>query len=194
MHFSTLPPLLSPLLLLLTTPALSQDYNTVLTDISAIKSNTSALSMAVTTVTPGILGVPSALQVQVDAVTLSKTISHGASDASASPPFGGAGSLAVGLALVDLQGTVRDALANTASKNASFGGLGPVVLASLYALKDETTGFSDAVVAKLDSFEAALAPGIVSAIEGYFNEAILAYGGQGTFAIFSALCFLMGFC
>ncbi|EOD51399.1 putative antigenic cell wall protein [Neofusicoccum parvum UCRNP2] len=135
-------PLLAPL-------ALAQDYNAVLTSIQAIKSNTTALTTAVNTVTPGLLGLPSSLQVQVSGVTLSRTLNTSAGTAAASAPFGDDGSRQVAAALADLQGAVRDSLNATVAKKDAFGDLSPVVLASLYALRQGTEGFGAAVAGKL---------------------------------------------
>lgn len=46
-------------------------------------------------------------------------------------------------------------------------------------LKKDTDAFGKAVTAKLGSVEAGVAPGIISTIDGYFNDAIVAYGGKG---------------
>lgn len=46
-------------------------------------------------------------------------------------------------------------------------------------LKQDTDIFGKAIVAKLGALEAAVAPAVIQQIDGYFNDAIVAYGGKG---------------
>lgn len=163
---------------LLALPVVRADYNTVLGDIDNISTLLTTLTDDVKAVTPGIPGLPYALQVQVDAVNLDKRIQTGAADANASEPFGG-GSLQVGLALINLKPEIESSLKQIGDKNETFGELGVIVLASLVQLKRDTAAFSDQIVPKLGDFEAGIAPGIVEDIEKAFDGAIAAYESNG---------------
>ncbi|KAL2866086.1 cell wall mannoprotein 1 family protein [Aspergillus lucknowensis] len=160
-------------LLLALPTAIRADYQTVLDDIDSISTQLASLTESVDAVAPGIPGLSPALQVQVDATTLDKEIVAGASHAADSPPFAN-GSLQVGLALIALQPTITDALGQISEKNTTFGELGIIVLASLTQLKRNTDAFAEEIVPKLGALEAALAPGVIKAIDGAFDGAIAA--------------------
>ncbi|KAL5326517.1 hypothetical protein ACEPPN_004203 [Leptodophora sp. 'Broadleaf-Isolate-01'] len=156
------------------------DYNTVITDINNVGNLITILDNDTKAVLPGVAGVPFALQVEVDAVNLDNAILAAARDATASPPFGEPGSLSVSGAVINLTSKVQKALSDLTAQQNGFGELGPIVLSSLYQLKKDTDVFGKAVIAKLGTVEQAVAPAIISQIDGYFNSAITAYGGKAT--------------
>ncbi|PVH73524.1 hypothetical protein DL98DRAFT_431165 [Cadophora sp. DSE1049] len=158
------------------------DYNTVISDITNVGSLISILDNDALAVVPGVAGVPFALQVEVDAVNLDNAIIAAKRDADASEPFGEPGSLQVSAAILNLTSKVQKSLADVTSQKSAFGELSPIVLSSLYQLKQDTDAFGKAVIAKLGVLEQALAPAIISQIDGYFNSAITAYGGKGMFS------------
>jgi hypothetical protein len=155
------------------------DYNTVNDDITTLSNALNTLSTDNDAVVPGVAGVPFALQVQVDAVSIHNIIQQATRDANSSPPFGSDGSASVATSIINLEPHVQSSLQDVSSKSTTFGDLGPIVLSSLYQLKNDTDAFGKAVTAKLDPDFAAVAPSIIEMIDGYFNDAIVAYGGKG---------------
>ena len=151
------------------------DYQTVNNDIGNISTLITTLDNDAKAVTSGVAGLPGALQVEVDAVALDKSILTGLNDAQSSDAFGTTGSLTIGLSLIALAPKITQTLKDVAAQNETFGELGIIVLSSLYQLKQDTDAFSAAVVAKLEALEAALAPSIVSSIDAAFESAIAAY-------------------
>ncbi|KAF5854789.1 hypothetical protein ETB97_011569 [Aspergillus alliaceus] len=124
---------------------------------------------------PGIPGLPFALQVQVDAVHLDNQLLSAAQNVDNSGLFGAAGSLQVGLSLIQLQPTITTMLKDIAEMSDAFGDLGVIVLATLFQLKKDTDIFAAAIVHKLDTLEAAIAPAIVKSIDDAFDDAITVY-------------------
>ncbi|KAL4866217.1 hypothetical protein BDV12DRAFT_199410 [Aspergillus spectabilis] len=169
----------APILFLASYPGvILADYTTVLADINTITTHLTTLTNSVNAITtPGIPALPFALQVQVDATTLSKQIVTSAANANASQAFG-FGSLQVGLALIGLQPKITSSLNLIVRKEEVFGEFGVIVLASLVQLQRDTRGFAGQIVPKLGALEAALAPGIVEGIEEAFEEAVGAYQGH----------------
>lgn len=129
-------------------------------------------------VSAGLLGVSSGLQVQVDAVNIYNKLKSATADANASPAFGEPGSQQVFSALQTVLGTTQTALTDTSAKNTTFDELGPIVLASLYQLRQSSLDFGIAVLGKLSSAESAQAPALASQLVTAFNGAIVSYGGK----------------
>lgn len=154
------------------------DYKTVLTDIKTISKGLTTLDTSVQNMLPGIPGLPFALKIQVDAVNLDKHLLTGVKNAQASSAFGGGGSLEVGLQLIALKPKITSTLDQLSAKNTTFDELGIIVLASLYALKNHTDAFGAAILPKLDSLEAGIAPGVIKSIDQAFDGAIAAYRSQ----------------
>ncbi|KAA8643983.1 cell wall mannoprotein 1 family protein [Aspergillus tanneri] len=127
---------------------------------------------------PGIPGLSFALQMNIDSISLDKRIKHATATAEASDTFGTVGSLSVGLKLISLEPKISSVLQSIASKNETFAGLGIVVLYSLVQLKNDTDAFGKAIVTKLDTLEAGLAPVIMSSIDSAFDSAISAFQSQ----------------
>jgi hypothetical protein len=160
------------------TRTLAVDYNTVNGDIGNITNLLATLDTDAKAIVSGVEGLPVALQLEVDAVKLHDQIVASINDANVSPAFGSGGSLAIGLSFIELEPKIVSTLADVAAKNVTIGDLGIIVLSSLYQLKQDTDSFGSAVVAKLDSLEAAVAPGIIKNIDAAFVSAITAYGGK----------------
>ncbi|QKX64779.1 uncharacterized protein TRUGW13939_11955 [Talaromyces rugulosus] len=154
---------------------LASNSTTVNADIKSISTLVTSLQDDVQYVTAGIPGLAWALQVQQDAIALDGMINQGAKDANASAAFGGGGSLDIGLSLIGLQPTITRTLQAVAAKNTSFGELGIIVQYSLAQLKADTDAFASSVVAKLDSLEGGIAPGVIADIDKAFETAITAY-------------------
>ena len=182
---ATMRPTYSALALVFSACALAADYKTVKDDIANITTLLSILNADAKAVAPGVQGLASALQLEVDAVKLHSRIVVSTNDANASPPFGGGGSLAIGLSFIALEPQIVSTLASISSQSASLGDLDIVVLSSLYQLKQDTDLFGTAVVAKLDALEAAIAPGIIKKIDAAFDNAIVTYGGKREHCQFS---------
>ncbi|CRG83313.1 hypothetical protein PISL3812_00664 [Talaromyces islandicus] len=157
------------------TACLAANSTTVNADIKSISTLVTSLQDDVQYVAAGISGLSWALQVQQDAIALDDMINQGAKDANASAAFGGGGSLDIGLSLISLEPTITKTLQAVAAKNESFGDLGIIVQYSLTQLKADTDTFANAVVAKLDSLEGGIAPGVIASIDKAFESAIAAY-------------------
>lgn len=170
--------LLLPALASLTAAA---NYTDVINDIKNIGIVAAQLSADVRNFNGSVAGLPYALQVQEDAVNLHKVLLKGQADAKASPPFLEPGSFQVASALLNITGQVQSTLSNTTAKAATFADLRPIVLASLYQLKQDTDQFSQAVIAKFEPVEQLVAPAVVLQIDNEFNDAVVAYGGKRTF-------------
>lgn len=151
------------------------DYQTVNYDVGNISALLTTLDADVQGVVLGTPGLGFALQVEEDALILDKKILQTIQDVNASPPFGTAGSLEVGISLLALEPKINQTLGDVASKNTAFGGLGPIVLACLKQLKKDTDKLGSVIVPKLDALEQAIAPAIISGIDNAFTTALAAY-------------------
>lgn len=172
---------------------LAVDYNTVNDDISNISNLLGSLSTDAKAIVAGVNGLPTALDLQVDAVNLHTSILTSIDHANALPKFGTVGSLSIGVSFIALAPKIVSTLQVVAGKNATLGDLGVVVLSSLYQLKQDTDSFGKVVVTKLDVLEAVIAPPIIKIIDDAFNSAIVAYGGKSEhylFLSFSPICLL----
>ncbi|KAL1959458.1 hypothetical protein VTO42DRAFT_1903 [Malbranchea cinnamomea] len=166
-----------PLCLLFAAGTFAADYKTVLDDLDKLDASLTTLSNDVKDVVSGVPGLPIALQVQVDAVNLDKVLLRAIENVNASPDFGIIGSPSVSLKLVALAPKITSTIGAVGGKSKEFGDFGPIVLASLYQLRQDTSTFADGVVDRLDPLYAAVAPIIVNAIDSSFNGAIGKYGG-----------------
>lgn len=152
--------------------------NAVLNGISLIGNYTIQLNADVLKFTNVSSGIPYGLQVQEDAVNLHKQIIAATALTNSSDNFGEPGSAQIAVAVINLVGTVQNTLQNVTSKARSFDFLRPIVLASLYQLKQDTDQFGTAVQNHLDPIEGVFAPLVVSQFDNSFNSAITAYGGK----------------
>lgn len=165
--------------------AQAQNATTVTTQIQVITNYTQLLNSDVLNNNGSIQGLPWALQVQLDAVNIYRQIQNGTAQANASASFGDAGSQTVAAALLNTTSVVQTALNSTQSKVSAFGELGPLVLGSLYQLKQATDTFSEVLVPKLSVVYQMASPVIVAELDTAFNNAIVAYGGNGTWSFFT---------
>lgn len=164
-------------LCLLAASVFAADYKTVLNDLDSLDGALTTLSSNVADVVPGVAGLPIALQVQVDAVNLDKVLVTAIENVNASPGFGIIGSPSISVKLIALAPKITSTIGAVGKKSGDFGDFGPVVLASLYQLRQDTSTFADGVVDRLDPLYAAVAPVIVNAIDSSFDGAIDKYGG-----------------
>lgn len=154
------------------------DATAVNNQLSVIATYTALLNSDAQQFNSVVTSLPFALQVQQDAVLLYRQVNIGTSLSQSSANFGEPGSLQVSATLVNLSNQVQNALSTISSKASTFGELGPIVLASLYSLKNSTDVFADATIAKLALIEAAAAPIVKQNLDNAFNSAIQAYGGK----------------
>lgn len=154
------------------------DAAAVQTQIEVIGNYTTLLRSDVNNYNSSIQGLPWALQVQQDAVNLYRQIEQGTAMAQASGPFGEPGSSNVASSLLNITGTVKRTLDETAAKSTTFEDLVPLVLGSLYQLKASTDDFGTALTAKLAPAEQSAAPEVQAELDNSFNKAIQAYGGK----------------
>nr|POE90589.1 hypothetical protein CFP56_60202 [Quercus suber] len=157
--------------------AFAADVYSVQAQIQVITTYANLLSSDVQQVNGSVQGIPWALAVQQDAVNIYRQVLLGISEANASPPFGDQGSYNVSAALLGTSQTVKASLANTQSKAPVFGDLSPLVLGSLYQLKQTTDDFGKAISAKLTTAYQNAAPAVIQQLDTAFNSAIVAYGG-----------------
>lgn len=157
--------------------AFAADYKTVLQDLDALDASLTTLSADAKDVVPGVLGLPIALKVQVDAVSVDKILVTAIENVNSSPDFGIVGSPSVSVKLIALAPKITNTIGAVGGKSSAFGDFGPIVLASLYQLRKDTSTFADGVVERLDPLYAAVAPVIVNAIGSSFNGAIGKYDG-----------------
>lgn len=162
------------------------DWHTVKADIGNITTLLNTLGEHAQEMKSGMAGVPIALQVQVDAVKLDKVIREGTQHAKDSDPFGGQGSLQVGLALVALKPKIISTLDDMAKQQETFGDFGIFVLQSLRQLEKDTDAFAAAVTEKLSGLEKSIAPGIIKSIDGAFDKAVKKYESTGEFSDLSS--------
>nr|POE96411.1 hypothetical protein CFP56_56461 [Quercus suber] len=157
--------------------AYAADVYSVQAQIQVITAYANLLSSDVQQVNGSVQGIPWALAVQQDAVNIYRQVLNGTAQANASPPFSDQGSYNVSIALLSTTQTVKASLASTQSKAAVFGELSPLVLGSLYQLKQSTDTFGKAIAAKLTTAYQNAAPGVIAQLDAAFNSAIVAYGG-----------------
>lgn len=155
------------------------DGDAVRAQLVVIQNYTDLLGSDVSQFTDTVRTLPFALQVQQDAVLLYRAVNLGASLAQSSPRFGQPNSFRIAATLLAISNDVQSTLNKIQNKQSAFADLGPIVLASLYSLKNGTDAFASATIAKLDPIEATVAPAVVNGIDNAFNRAIVAYGGKG---------------
>lgn len=161
--------------------SIAQNADAVVNSVYTIGNTTSLLNSDVQNFNGSTVGIPWALQVQVDAVNLYRELKTGTQAAQSSSNFGEPGSSQVSTALLNIVDLVKTALKNTAGKASTFADLRPLVLASLYQLKMQTDLFANATIEKLAATEKSVAPTIKMDLDESFNDAIAAYGGKREF-------------
>lgn len=121
------------ILALFTTAALvaAADVSTVVSDLNTLQSNLQTLDTDVKKVQSGVTGISQALQVSVDSVQVDNQIIKTTSDVNAASKFSASDSQKIITAVDAVTQQANTTLKDTIAQNATFGGLAPVVLASL---------------------------------------------------------------
>lgn len=153
----------------------SADYNTVLGDIYDIGNQTQQLTDLYADITTGVAGVVPVLNVQTASLALDNTIVKAIGDANASDEFGDDGSVAVATAILNLSPGINSSLSSLQAQRQNLDAYRPIVLASLYQLKEDTDTFGAAVLAKGNAAIKQAGPQVQSQIDGYFDSAISAF-------------------
>ncbi|KAK8247913.1 hypothetical protein HDK77DRAFT_212586 [Phyllosticta capitalensis] len=155
-------------------------FTRILKGVNNIHTGTAALTHNTGYVISGPLGVAPALQVHSTAVKLHKHLKTTSEllFAFPAPSFSPPQSLQVALRMLSLQVAVRKSLKTTAAKADAFGELGPIVQATLLQLRHDTAVFGKELISKLGRAERLLAPTLIKMIDGYFAEALKAFGGE----------------
>ncbi|KAK8169700.1 hypothetical protein IWX90DRAFT_430658 [Phyllosticta citrichinensis] len=160
-----------------TLPSIS--FTRILKGVNNIQDGTVDLTHNTGYVMSGPLGVAPALQVHSTAVKLHKRLKSTSDLLRAFPTatFSPPQSLQVALKMLSLQVAVRKSLKTTAGKADAFGELSPIVQATLLQLRHDTAIFGQELVPRLGRFERLLAPALIKMIDGYFDDALAAFGG-----------------
>lgn len=148
----------------------TNDFNNINTNLGKLDSDTNSVSS-------GILGITSQLQVSVDSVAVDDLLIATNSDIQASSPFTASESQSIVDAISTVAASSNKSLADLTSKYSSFGGLAPVVLASLYQLQEDQNTIGVSLHSKLDQSQIDRAVQILVGANAAFNAAIKTYGG-----------------
>ncbi|KAK7512534.1 uncharacterized protein IWZ02DRAFT_493957 [Phyllosticta citriasiana] len=157
----------------------SISFSRILKGVSNIQDGTADLTHNTGYVISGPLGVAPALQVHSTAVKLHKHLksTSGLLQSFPATTFSPPQSLQVALKMLALQIAVRKSLKTTAAKADAFGELSPIVQTTLLQLRHDTAVFGGELVPRLGRLERVLAPALIKMIDGYFEDALAAFGG-----------------
>lgn len=154
------------------------DANTVINDFNSINGNLNKLDIDVNLVQSGLTGIGQALQVSVDSVTVDDGLLLVNSDILASSTYSAADSKSIVDAVSNVATTANKTLVDVANKYSAFGGLSPVVLASLYQLKQDQNTVGVSLYSKLDPSQVNRGIAILVGLNNAFNAVIKVYGGS----------------
>lgn len=175
--------LFSLALCLPTNGACSQDEaSSVISGIQTISSAIITLNKTVSSYPGGIEGTITALDILGDSLNLEHAITSTTSDAKQSANFTDTESQTIAEAFVNLLPTIQSSLTTIEGKKSEFqhgllglASLDWVVESLLKSLKSDSDALSTAVIAKLTSTWAGVAPLVVKEIDTAFETAITTY-------------------
>ncbi|KAF1825734.1 uncharacterized protein K489DRAFT_378275 [Dissoconium aciculare CBS 342.82] len=153
------------------------DVDVVISALNTLNADLKTLDTDLNKVKAGIFGIRDALQASVDTTVVDNDIIAANTAVANAAKFSASDSARI-ITVVDALAAQSNKTITTTIKQApAFGGLAPVVLASLYQLKTDsnTLGFNFAF--KLD--QSAINQGVIdlTVIQQGFAAAIVAYGG-----------------
>lgn len=154
------------------------DANAVISDFNSISTKLQKLDTDVNNVSGGFVGIGSQLQVSVDSVDIDSALLATASDVEASSVFSASESSSIIDAVSNVTTTANKTLADVSSKNSVFAGLSPIVLASLYQLKNDQNLLGVSLYSKLDQSQISRGITLLNTLNSAFNAAIKVYGGS----------------
>lgn len=154
------------------------DVTSVNNALSLISTDLGKLDTDTNAVVSGVVGLGSALQVSVDAVAVDNDLLAAIAAVQASSTFSASDSQTLVTSLQNVATAANKSLTDTMSKVSTFQGLTPIVLTSLYQLKEDQDSLGVAFSTKLDSSVLAQGSSILSGVDAAFNAAIQAYSGM----------------
>ncbi|TVY87655.1 hypothetical protein LAWI1_G005683, partial [Lachnellula willkommii] len=151
---------------------------TILTALSEIQNNTSALNNTVTSFQPGLVGLTEVLPLLSASTALLASINSATAVASSSANLTTDEAISVAGATESLATAVNTTLANVIRTKPKYDTLlivSPVVLLNLKLEKEATDRFGAAVVAKVPAGLQGIAENLLVPIDDSFEEAIAVY-------------------
>ncbi|MCJ1440388.1 MAG: hypothetical protein MMC23_000871 [Stictis urceolatum] len=179
---------LVPLTLAIPAPVLveARDGAAVEASIATVSSSLVAFNQTVTAFSAGLTDLGPALNVQKASTTLQNDLENAVKATYASGNFTQDESLAIGIALINLQQPINSTLDSLIRKKTDFDmvvqifSLRKTVLQSLTTQRGLSKTLGDEVTKRLVPALQGLAPGVGQAIQASFDEAINAFSVKGS--------------
>jgi hypothetical protein len=153
------------------------DVDIVLSALNTLNTDLNTLNTDINKVQAGIFGIRDALQASVDTTVVDNDIIAANTAVANSAKFSASDSARIITVVDALTAQSNKTITSTIKQAPAFGGLAPVVLASLYQLKSDTNSLGFNFAFKLD--QSAINQGVtdLTALQQGFAAAIVAYGG-----------------